>query len=187
MEDLRPAEYVSYLITAFRSEDQIVAVMPYSRHRDFRDYYKEMPLGDFKYYFRCLFSALQSVHEAGIMHRDIKPANFLYDPSTGHGTLCDFGLAERFEATEWRGKCHHTCPTPQYPHGRKEINRAVDSIWFEPGKPLAGQVAPADGSSGANSALNTTTSALQRPLPLLLVQMPVTLLPSPPWIHHRRG
>ncbi|KAJ1033231.1 hypothetical protein NDA13_001228 [Ustilago tritici] len=155
MEDLRPAQYVSYLITAFRSEDQIVAVMPYSRHRDFRDYYKEMPLGDFKYYFRCLFSALQNVHEAGIMHRDIKPANFLYDPATGHGTLCDFGLAERFEATEWRGKCHHFCPTPLHPHGTREINRAVDSIYFEPGKPLSTQPAPSDSAaSAATSALN---------------------------------
>ncbi|KAJ1019467.1 hypothetical protein NDA16_004584 [Ustilago loliicola] len=155
MEDLRPAQYVSYLITAFRSEDQIVAVMPYSRHRDFRDYYREMPLGDFKYYFRCLFSALQNVHEAGIMHRDIKPANFLYDPATGHGTLCDFGLAERFEATEWRGKCHHSCPTPLHPHGTREINRAVDSIYFEPGKPLSGQPAPSDSAaSAASSALN---------------------------------
>jgi cell division control protein 7 len=27
---------IAYLITAFRTEDQIVAVMPYSRHRDFR-------------------------------------------------------------------------------------------------------------------------------------------------------
>jgi cell division control protein 7 len=161
MEDLRPAEYVSYLITAFRSEDQIVAVMPYSRHRDFRDYYKEMPLGDFKYYFRCLFSALHSVHDAGIMHRDIKPANFLYDPSTGHGTLCDFGLAERFEPTEWRGKCHHTCPTPRHPHGTKEINRAVDSIYFEPGKPLAGRVPTIEGlvSGSHHSGLAASTSA----------------------------
>ena len=155
-----PPSHVSYLITAFRAEDQIVAVMPYSRHRDFRDYYKEMPLGDFKYYFRCLFSALQSVHDAGIMHRDIKPANFLYDPSTGHGTLCDFGLAERFEATEWRGKCHHTCPTHQHPHGTKEINRAVDSIWFEPGKPLSGQPAPSESAaSSASSVLCGSTSA----------------------------
>lgn len=153
LEDLRPAEYVSYLITAFRSEDQIVAVMPYSRHRDFRDYFKEMPLGDFKYYFRCLFSALQSVHEADIMHRDIKPANFLYDPTTGHGTLCDFGLAERFEPSEWRGKCHHTCPTSEHPHGTKEINRAVDSIWFEPGKPLSGQIAPSESTASASNSL----------------------------------
>ncbi|SNX82707.1 related to CDC7 - protein kinase [Melanopsichium pennsylvanicum] len=160
MEDLRPAEYVSYLITAFRSEDQIVAVMPYSRHADFRDYYKQMPLGDFKFYFRCLFSALQSVHEAGIMHRDIKPANFLYDPSTGHGTLCDFGLAERFEATEWRGKCHHTCPTPQHPHGTKEINRAVDSIWFEPGKALSGLPLPTESSTSGASTADPNAEAL---------------------------
>lgn len=59
-----------------------------------QDFYRVMPLIDLKCYFRCLFAALQSVHEANIMHRDVKPANFLYDPRTGHGTLCDFGLAE---------------------------------------------------------------------------------------------
>lgn len=36
MEDLRNCQNVAYLITAFRTDDQIVAVMPYSRHADFR-------------------------------------------------------------------------------------------------------------------------------------------------------
>lgn len=36
MEDLRGCANLSYLITAFRTEDQIVAVMPYTRHVDFR-------------------------------------------------------------------------------------------------------------------------------------------------------
>ncbi|KAN0061054.1 Cell division control protein 7 [Thecaphora frezii] len=148
MEELRNAEHVAYLVTAFRAEDQVVAVMPYSRHRDFRDFYRVMPLGDLKYYFRCLFSALRSVHEAGVMHRDVKPANFLYDPRTGHGTLCDFGLAERFEPSEWRGKCHHTLPTPEHPHGKTEINRNVQSIHFSPGGALAG------GSSSSRSKAN---------------------------------
>lgn len=36
MEDLRHCQHIAYLITAFRTHDQIIAVMPYSRHSDFR-------------------------------------------------------------------------------------------------------------------------------------------------------
>lgn len=46
-----------------------------------------------KQYFRCLFRAFRDIHARRIIHRDVKPANFLFDPATGIGTLCDFGLA----------------------------------------------------------------------------------------------
>ena len=36
MEDCRGARHVSQLITAFRQEDQVVAIMPYHRNSDFR-------------------------------------------------------------------------------------------------------------------------------------------------------
>ncbi len=135
--------------------------MPFTRHRDFRvsldtdihlrtrltlsicqDFYRKIPLPDLKCYFRCMFSALESVHEFNIMHRDVKPANFLYDPTTGYGVLCDFGLAEVFNVHDWRGKCHHTAPTESKPHGDVAINRNVHSIHLLPGHQLGPKLAP---------------------------------------------
>ncbi|KAF2857531.1 kinase-like protein [Piedraia hortae CBS 480.64] len=95
LHDLRNSDNVCPLITAFRHQDQVIAVLPFFRHRDFRDYYRDFTIDEMRVYFYNLFTALRSVHEAGIIHRDIKPTNFLYSPSRQHGVLVDFGLAER--------------------------------------------------------------------------------------------
>lgn len=58
-----------------------------------QDFFKVLPLEGVKAYFRCMFRALRDIHSRRIIHRDVKPANFLFDPETGVGTLCDFGLA----------------------------------------------------------------------------------------------
>ncbi|KAI1609263.1 cell division control protein 7 [Exophiala viscosa] len=101
LHELRESPYICPLLTAFRHLDQVVAVLPYFRHLDFRLYYRDFLVNDMRHYFRSLFNALWHVHKAGILHRDIKPTNFLYDHSKRQGVLVDFGLAER-QGTDWQ-------------------------------------------------------------------------------------
>mgnify|MGYP001311023798 FL=1 len=70
---LRNSKNVCPLITAFRHEDQVVAVIPYYPHTDFRQQYRTFMVKDMRHYFRSLLTALVSVHKHGIIHRDIKP------------------------------------------------------------------------------------------------------------------
>ncbi|KAJ2931030.1 hypothetical protein H1R20_g6060, partial [Candolleomyces eurysporus] len=119
MESARGCRHVSQLVTAFRCEDQVAVVMPYHRNDDFRDYFQDLPMPGIKEYFRCLMRALRDIHTRGIIHRDVKPANFLFDPRTGQGSLCDFGLAQRFDSrVPSSGACLHTTGgTLAHPHG----------------------------------------------------------------------
>lgn len=109
MKDCLGCRHVSQLITAFRHKDQVVAIMPYQKNEDFRvrgpssrsqrwltmyqEFYTSLPMDGIKAYLRCMFRGLRDIHARAIIHRDVKPANFLYDPFSGVGTLCDFGLA----------------------------------------------------------------------------------------------
>lgn len=106
LHDLRRCPSVCPLITAFRHTDQVIAVLPYFRHGDFRAYFRDMTIPDIAIYLRALFTALKSVHDHNILHRDIKPTNFLYDPATQHGVLVDFGLAEREGSDRKPCLCH---------------------------------------------------------------------------------
>jgi cell division control protein 7 len=73
LHDLRGCESVCPLITAFRYQDQVVAVLPYFPHTDFRIQYRTFMVADMRHYLRSLMTALKSVHEHEILHRDIKP------------------------------------------------------------------------------------------------------------------
>ncbi|KAH8688875.1 putative cell cycle protein kinase [Talaromyces proteolyticus] len=104
LHDLRGCRSVCPLITAFRHQDQVVAVLPFFPHTDFRIQYRTFLVADMRHYFRSLLSALTSVHKHGILHRDIKPTNFLYDPERRRGVLVDFGLAER-QGSDYTSPC----------------------------------------------------------------------------------
>lgn len=119
LNDLKNCPAVCPLITAFRSTDQVLAILPYFRHCDFRDYFRIMTVTDMAIYLRSLFTALAHTHHHNIIHRDIKPTNFLYDPATKRGVLVDFGLAER------EGSDTKPCPCHDDPTTRRNRFRAA--------------------------------------------------------------
>ncbi|KAK0554532.1 Cell division control protein 7 [Tilletia horrida] len=155
--ELRNRKNISHLIDIFREREQIIAVMEYTEHADFRDFYRILPIGDIRCYFRCLFAALADVHQANVIHRDVKPANFLYNPTTGHGVLCDFGLAERFNPSDWRGKCHHTCPDERNMHGRNVVNTTVSSTVLPEIKKIHRLTDTKDSMTAADTSSSTST------------------------------
>lgn len=86
------------LVGCLRSEDQVVAVLPYFEAIDFREFISNATTADAKQYLYSLLVAIDHVHSNGVIHRDLKPGNFLYSKAAGSGMLIDFGLAQYEDA-----------------------------------------------------------------------------------------
>ncbi|KAI9702159.1 MAG: hypothetical protein M1820_006241 [Bogoriella megaspora] len=167
LHDLRNCPSVCPLITAFRHQDQVVAVLPYFQHRDFREYFRDFTVSEMRHYFHSLFSALKAVHDHNILHRDIKPTNFLYSPAHARGVLVDFGLAER------EGTDAHFCICQAHPRDRDhqvQTSAYYDSLRERgavPGKdPLVPSV-PRNDSRPARRANRAGTRGFRAPEVLL--------------------
>lgn len=111
---LANSDKVAPLLEALRHEDQIIAVLPYYPHSDFREFFRDLPIDGIRVYMFELFEALNFVHKKNIIHRDIKPTNFLYDPWKKRGVLVDFGLAEQENKQTSDPSSTNYCPCIQH-------------------------------------------------------------------------
>ncbi len=58
-----------------------------------------LPSAEVAEIIRQLCAAVQAAHDAGIVHRDLKPENVMYDPTSHHVMLLDFGIAADTDAS----------------------------------------------------------------------------------------
>jgi diguanylate cyclase (GGDEF)-like protein len=65
----------------------------------FRAERESMPIGELLAVVNEIASALDTLHELGIIHRDVKPDNVIRDPFRGRSVLVDVGIARRFGQT----------------------------------------------------------------------------------------
>lgn len=118
--------HIAPLLDVLRFQDQVLAILPYYPHADFRDFYRDLPIKGIKKYLWELFQGLEFVHNKGVIHRDLKPTNFLYDPFKGKGVLVDFGLAEKVSSQGSTGSNSCPCKDPNHKHNRSRHNKRVN-------------------------------------------------------------
>src|SRR5437868_5052643 len=91
------SRWIAPLLHVGREDSLLYLVMPWVAGITLEQRLKQAPLTvrEVIAVGRCLMSALQEVHDQGVLHRDLKPANVIVDKATPleQATLIDFGLA----------------------------------------------------------------------------------------------
>ncbi|MCI0377328.1 MAG: AAA family ATPase [Gemmataceae bacterium] len=88
---------IAPLLALGRQDDLLYLVMPFVQGLTLEERLRRGALWvrDTLTIGRCLMTALQDVHDQGVLHRDLKPANIIVDEATPltQATIIDFGLA----------------------------------------------------------------------------------------------
>lgn len=89
--------FIAALLELGWQDDLLYLVMPLVQGSTLEERLRRGPLRvrDTIALGRCLMTALQEVHDQGVLHRDLKPANIILQEGDGppQATLIDFGLA----------------------------------------------------------------------------------------------
>eukprot|EP00656_Telonema_subtile_P003341 TRINITY_DN11528_c0_g1_i3.p1 TRINITY_DN11528_c0_g1~~TRINITY_DN11528_c0_g1_i3.p1 ORF type:complete len:326 (+),score=102.19 TRINITY_DN11528_c0_g1_i3:98-1075(+) len=108
--------FIVNLHFAFQTRDKLFFVLDHCPGGEL--FYHLKNLGKFSLnrttqYIGEISSALDFMHNLGIIYRDLKPENLLID-GDGHMKLADFGLCKRTVSEEGASKAKTFCGTPEY-------------------------------------------------------------------------
>jgi serine/threonine-protein kinase len=105
----------------------VTLVMEFVEGRHLKSLYRKQSLPEHELldYFEQLLSAIEAVHEAGLLHRDVNPSNILITPA-GTLKLLDFGLSCKAGAPEQRAGGTIGYMAPESLRKGTLVNQAVD-------------------------------------------------------------
>ena len=103
--------FIMKLVKTFKDERRIYFLAEYVRGKDLFDVLRAMSFiseSNAKFFFGCLLSAVETLHEKNIVYRDLKPENVVVDDE-GYLKMIDFGTAKFLQ-----GRTFTVLGTPQY-------------------------------------------------------------------------
>eukprot|EP00826_Nyctotherus_ovalis_P027575 TRINITY_DN2155_c0_g1_i1.p1 TRINITY_DN2155_c0_g1~~TRINITY_DN2155_c0_g1_i1.p1 ORF type:complete len:205 (+),score=15.93 TRINITY_DN2155_c0_g1_i1:360-974(+) len=126
------------ITSSFANKENLYLVMNYfpggdlrfhlSRRKTFVESETSSSLVKIEFLVACIVTALEYIHNNGIIHRDVKPENLLFD-GKGYLHLTDFGIARI-----WREEnAQDTSGTPGY------MGKCCITIWLSTGSDVQKQ------------------------------------------------